>query len=224
MSQFVRPKVLTFDCYGTLVDWEKGQRQAFTEILSGKQADISLEEFTQAFFHYQFQLVKGAYRPYSDILKSSLAQTMAHFDITYDPVDGESLVASMPKWEPFPEVPAAMKRLQESYKLCIISNTDNEIMAETLQRIGVKFDVVVTAMDAKAYKPAFRPFQLAKHRVEADGPEIMHICCDLEYDVAPAKQLGWQTVLIDRGGMLQGEARPDYTFANFHDVLKLLDH
>jgi len=97
-------------------------------------------------------------------------------------------------------------------------------MAETLKRIGIVFDEVVTAMDAKAYKPDFRPFQLAKHRVEADGSEIMHICCDLQYDVAPAKQLGWQTVLVDRGVILGGEAKPDYTVGNFHEVLKLLEH
>ncbi|MGG1660530.1 haloacid dehalogenase type II [Brevibacillus sp. NRS-1366] len=224
MSQFVRPSVLTFDCYGTLVDWETGQRRVFMEILSKKQANVTLEEFTRTFSTCQFHLTKGAYQPYRNILKSSLAQTLAHFDIAYDPADGEALVASMPEWEPFPEVPAALERLKERYKLCIISNTDNEIMAETLKRIGVRFDEVVTAMDSKAYKPDFRPFQLAQHRVEADGSKIMHICCDLEYDVAVAKQLGWQTVLVDRGQALSGSARPDYSFGNFHEVLKLLDY
>lgn len=218
-----QPKVLTFDCYGTLIDWEAGQRGAFAEILARKNTSVSLDEFYRVYSECHFHMVQGAYQTYRDHLKGSLAQTLAQFDLPYDPEDGNGLAASMPFWTPFPEVPAALEKLKKRYQLCIISNTDKEIIAQTVKLLGTTFDLVVTAMDAQEYKPNEGPFLLAKKQLGVESEDILHINCDLLYDVKPAQGLGWATMLVTRGAAEDSSVMPDYTCKDFHEVLKVLE-
>ena len=216
------PRVLSFDCYGTLVDWEAGLRQVFAEILARKgerTATIPPERFRERWEDLQFQLIQGPYQPYRDILKRSLAQTLAAFDLRYDPLDGEALVAAMPTWGPFPEVPAALERMRGACNLAVITNTDNDIISRTLERIGVRFDSVTTAMDAGAYKPSPKPFRLSLERVGGDPADVLHIAFGFEYDIAPAQELGCRTLWLNRKREPRvGAIVPDYTAENLSEI------
>lgn len=216
------PKVLTFDCYGTLVDWEGGQRAVFAEILSRKGSDISPEQFRERWEPLQFHLIQGEYQRYPEILKQSFAQTLASFNLPYEPRDGEALAASMPTWAPFPEVPAALVRLRTRCKLGIITNTDNDIIAQTVRLIGVDFDGITTAMDAGVYKPSLKPFRLAYERLNVDPADVLHIAFGFHYDIGPAQQLGCQTLWVNRKQEpLPGPVVPDYICKDFHEILEL---
>jgi 2-haloacid dehalogenase len=220
------PRVLSFDCYGTLVEWEAGLREVFAEILArkGEQTlNISPERFRERWEDLQFQLIQGPYQPYRDILKRSLAQTLAAFDLPYEPLDGEALVAAMPTWGPFPEVPAALDWMRGGFKLAIITNTDNDIISQTVERIGVHFDSITTAMDAGAYKPSPKPFRLALERVAVDPADVLHIAFGFDYDIAPAQQLGCRTLWLNRKREPHaGTIVPDYTAENLGEIANAL--
>ena len=220
------PRVLSFDCYGTLVDWETGLRKVFAEILARKRehnTNISPEQFRERWEGLQFRLIQGPFQPYRNILKQSLAQTLASSDLPYDPMDGDALVADVPTWRPFPEVPAALKRMRRGCRLAIISNTDNDIIGRTVERIGVPFNSITTAMDAGAYKPSLRPFRLALERLGVEPVDVLHIAFGFDYDIAPAKQLGCRTLWLNRKREPRpGTTVPGYTAEDLREVADAL--
>ena len=111
---------------------------------------------------------------------------------------GDVLVRSLPTWKPFPEVPAALERLQRRYRLGIISNTDEDLLRASVKRMGLRFDVLVTAEAARAYKPSIVPFRLALQRLGVPASQALHVAFGFRYDLIPARLQGFQTVLLNR--------------------------
>lgn len=226
LSRLPLPRVLSFDCYGTLVDWEAGVREVLADILSRKRehaGSISPEQIRHRWEGFQLHLIQGPYQPYRDILKQSLAQTLASFDLPYDPTDGNALVAAMPTWEPFPEVPESLKRMSGGCKLAIITNTDNDIIGRTVERLGAPFASITTAMDAGAYKPSLKPFRLALERLGVEPGDMLHIAFGFEYDIGPAKQLGFRTLWLNRKREPRpGATVPDFTAGDLREVADAL--
>jgi 2-haloacid dehalogenase len=213
-------RVVTFDCYGTLVDWEAGAasflydlalRYAGTSDLSAAILP-SAADMRERWERIQFGLISGAYRTYKEILADSLAVAAAEQGWPVAQSDQEAFVRSMRSWQPFPDTrPALTAARARGVRLVIISNTDRDIIEHTLRHLEVPFDEVITAEDCRAYKPNPVVFRRALEVIGAPSEQILHVAFGFAYDNAPAKAMGMRTAWVNRSVRTRppGEA-PDF--------------
>jgi 2-haloacid dehalogenase len=190
--------VLTFDCYGTLIDWESGLLAALRGPLTAHGVEASDESVLEAFARHEAELEAGPYRPYRDVLGGVLTAMLAHFGQTPSSDEVAAFGGSVADWPAFPDSAAALARLQERFKLGVITNCDDDLFAASERRLGLSFDWVVTAQQAKRYKPNPRGFELMFERVGIPPSRILHVAQSLFHDHVTAKRLGMKTVWVDR--------------------------
>jgi 2-haloacid dehalogenase len=190
------PKWLTFDAYGTLIDFDLDS--VILRELGERLEGVDVDEFLQACARDRFEEVLGEYRPYRDVLRSSLKRTMDRYGISYRESDGDALVAAVPTFGPFPDVPPVLERLREHCKLAIISNTEDDLIAGNMARLGAEIDRVITAEQAGAYKPSLDAFRFMLRELGCEEDEIVHIAQGFDYDIVPAAELGWRRIWINR--------------------------
>lgn len=193
-------RAITFDCYGTLVDWEAGIHAWARKLLARKGSDLSVEEFYKRWEEHQFALLTP-YRGYRDIVARAVERVLRDLKLPVDPDDGPSLADSIPTWRPFPDTADALRRLGQKYKLGIISNMDNVVLFETIARLGAPVHFRTSAEDAKAYKPDPAPFKLALSRLGLEPGDVLHAAFGVKYDLGPAAALGMKTCFVNRGGV-----------------------
>jgi 2-haloacid dehalogenase len=199
------PEAITFDCYGTLIDWEGEIQRFFAQLLVARQrTDIDARALQRHWEAVQFQYIQGPYQPYRQVLRATMKVAFEDFKLSYSHEDVELFASSMGQWRPFPDTHDALRVLQKYVKLVLITNTDDAIIAETEKQIGIPFDEIITAEQAKAYKPAYTGFHLARQRLGLEVKDIWHAGFGFKYDIIPAHELGYTTIWINR----QGEARP----------------
>jgi len=219
MLDVARIKAVTFDCYGTLIDWEAGIRAYVAPILSRtmpsrhEQPDarprVSPDAWLERWEKIQFQMLR-AYRPYREILQRSFDATMQHFGLESFVDDGPGLVRSIEEWRPFPDTVAALRRLAKRRRIAIVSNIDRDLLALTLGHLQAPFTTLVTAEDARAYKPDPAPLRLAVEKLGLRPDEVLHAGFGWRYDLAPARSLGMQTCFVNRsGGPVPDGEQPD---------------
>jgi 2-haloacid dehalogenase len=202
-------RAITFDCYGTLVDWETGIREWAQRTLSKKGASITPDEFYQRWEAHQFSLL-SPYRGYRDLAARAVERVLRDLKLPIEPDDGPSLADAIPKWKPFPDTPDALRRLSGRYKLGVISNMDNVVLFETISRLGGPIHIRTSAEDAKAYKPDPAPFKLMLSRLGLEAGEVLHAAFGWKYDLGPAREVGMQTCFVNRGG-----GKPEGVHADF---------
>ena len=199
------PKAITFDCYGTLIDWEAEIQRFFAESLDSKELGyVDPQALKESWEEIQFQYIQERYRPYRQVLGDTLRMVFDLYDIPTDKAECEEFANSMGHWKPFPDTRDAIIELQKLLKVVLITNTDNNIIAETERTLDITFDDIITAEQAGAYKPSHKGFLLARQRLGLSVPEIWHAGFGFKYDVVPATELGYTTVWVNR----QGQARP----------------
>lgn len=232
---FENIKALSFDCYGTLIDWETGILSALRPYLHTHGYMIAdariLEEFGRAESRIERD---NPDLPYTDVLRHVHHALARQFGIAEDIDEASRFAGSVGDWPPFPDTVDALRDLQTRYKLVVVSNIDRESFAATRKRLGVIFDAVVMAEDVGAYKPDHRMFQCALTVLSDMGIErqdILHVAQSLYHDHVPAKELGLRTVWVDRyaGHTGQGatvapsvNVRPDHTVSNLRELDMLL--
>jgi len=193
------PTWITFDCYDTLVEFPMDR--VTREILGARAAAVDIDAFLATFEALRFQTTTyDPYQLYRDVLRQTLAQIMKQFGLPYQDADGDALLAAVPTWGPFPDVPPALERLRQQCKLAIITNSDDDLMARNVANIGVPFDRVITAEQAGAYKPSPVIFDYALRALGCESGDILHVAQGFEYDIVPAHALGWSRVWINRYG------------------------
>jgi 2-haloacid dehalogenase len=209
-----KPRIATFDCYGTLVDWEGGLGCFLYGIaLREGDADASngraLRERWEAL---QFELLGGAYKPYKQILAESLRAWADERGYALRAEDEEALVRSMRGWQPFPDTLPALTRAREAgMKLAIVSNTDRDIIEYTLRQLELPFEHVIVAEDCGAYKPSEHVFRHALERIGEEPSDVLHVAFGFKYDIGPAQRLGCQTAWVNRHAEpAPGEERPEH--------------
>ena len=187
----------TFDCYGTLIDWNAGIGGVLEQLYGAEQAPRLLRRYHEL----EPEVQAGRYRSYSEVLSLTLEQ-LAN-EVGFGIPEGESgvLAHSVADWPPFAEVPRSLEELRRrGWNLAILSNIDRAMIVESEKRLGVPIDVIVTAEDVGAYKPDHAHFERFFEVTTADKAHHVHVAASLFHDVAPANELGLKTVWISRGG------------------------
>ncbi|HJP89985.1 MAG TPA: haloacid dehalogenase type II [Candidatus Limnocylindrales bacterium] len=210
---------LTFDTYGTLIDWETGILAAIRPILEAHGVDAGDDDgVLGAFARHEAEIEAGPYKRYREVLGEVLTQMLGHFGQTPTPEEVARFGGSVADWPAFPDSGAALARLQTRFKLGVITNCDDDLFAASEARLGIKFDMVVTAQQAKRYKPNPRGFELAFERIGLPPARILHVAQSLFHDHVTAKRMGLRTVWVNRRAGREGggatpaaDATPDLT-------------
>ena len=209
--------VLTFDCYGTLIDWESGIAAGVRMQLGDAVAAVSDEDIVAAFAAVEHE-AEVPYKSYREVLALSLRGIGERLGVPVSDAQATGFGSSVGQWPAFPDSAEALQRLQDRFKLAVITNCDDDLFGQSERRLGVSFDYVITAQQAGSYKPDHANFLLAFERIEEPRERILHVAQSLFHDHVPAKALGMTTVWIDRrrgrggGASLDVEAHPDATF------------
>ena len=224
---------LTFDCYGTLIDWERGLLAALRPHFGDSPADRALLE---AFGRAEMELeIRCPSLPYPEILAGTHRALCREFGAPESQAVAEAFGASVPDWPPFPDTAAALSRLKKRFSLFILSNVDGRSIAGTIGRLGVEFDGVFTAGQIGSYKPDPRNFEFLLSRLGARGLErdsLLHTTQSLAHDIVPAKNAGLAACWIDRRKGQEGwgatappsePARPDFRFPSLGALADAVD-
>jgi 2-haloacid dehalogenase len=188
----------TFDCYGTLVDWEQGMRQSLETIVTGEASRFLLEHYYEIEKEVQ---AEQPFRTYRNVLAETLRRAAQRTGIVLPPSAERVLAETLPDWPVFPDVGPALQGLRaQGWKLAILSNVDRDLIAGTLRALPVPFDDVVTAEDVRAYKPSLKHFGYFHDRHHVTDENWIHIARSYFHDIVPASQLGIQRVWINRAG------------------------
>jgi 2-haloacid dehalogenase len=212
-------EALTFDCYGTLIDWEAGIEAGLRQVLGRAVAGTPTDQLLEAYAGAEAELESGPYLPYRDILAAAARRVAEQYGLEPSEDALARFGGSVGNWPAFPDSTAALERLQQRFRLGVITNCDDDLFAASGRRLGVNFEWVVTAEQAGSYKPSERNFELALERLGLPRERILHVAQSLFHDHVPARRQGLRTVWIDRrhdkagfGATPAAEARPDATF------------
>lgn len=216
MLDFSHFDVLSFDCYGTLIDWDTGIFAALKPILAAHGKSLPDAKLLELYGDLEAEAEAGEYRPYHEVLRSvvrNLGKQLS-FTPTVDEVD--SLPLSVPRWRPWPDSVAALEKLRTRYRLAIISNIDDLLFESTRPQLPVDFEAVTTAQQARCYKPCVEIFRKAFERLAVAPARILHVGQSLYHDVLPAQSLGLATVWVNRpspragvGAVKPASGKPD---------------
>jgi 2-haloacid dehalogenase len=198
MSIFDDVDVMSFDCYGTLIDWETGLAQALQPILHAHDVHLGVEHVLEAFAGFAAQAERGTYMSYRAVLATALQGLGNRYHVTPTPAELERFSTSVGDWPAFPDSAGALARLKQRFKLAIITNCDDDLFVQSSQRLGVAFDWVITAQQAQSYKPSLHIFHVALEQIGVPSSRLLHVAQSLYHDHVPAKQLGLMTVWVNR--------------------------
>ena len=185
----------TFDCYGTLIDWNHGISSTFEKLWPDADPDRLLERYHEI----EPRVQQGSSLPYREVLAQALRLLADEEGLPLDAADETALADSLPQWRPFPEVPGALADLRgRGFNLVILSNTDPDLLAASLERIGVPVEGTITAAEAGSYKPAHGHWHRFFERFHADREQHVHVGASIFHDIEPAAELGLRAVWINR--------------------------
>jgi 2-haloacid dehalogenase len=194
-----RVTTLTFDCYGTLIDWEAGVIEVLRPLLARYGVMQSDDEIVAAFQDIEAPLCEPPYRSYRTVLANVVEGFGERFGFSVGDAEREALAASAASWRPFPDTVGALRALAARYRLAVISNIDDDLFTTTAPQLGVSFDCVVTAQGARCYKPDQAIFELALGRLGVKRHQVAHVAEGVT-EISPARRLGCATVWVRRRG------------------------
>jgi 2-haloalkanoic acid dehalogenase type II len=188
---------VTFDCYGTLIDWERGIGDSLARLWPQADRDRLLARYHE----FEPQVQAGTALPYREVMAQALEKVAGAEGLELRQFDREALAESLPSWPPFPEVGGSLTEIaRQGWRIGILSNTDPDLLAASLILIGVAPDVVITAAEAGSYKPALGHWEAFRERTGADPAGHVHVGASLFHDIEPANELGLPVVWINRLG------------------------
>jgi 2-haloacid dehalogenase len=195
---FSRFTTISFDCYGTLIDWEAGILPALRAVLRNHACEVSDSAILELYGELEAEAESGAYQSYRKVLESVVRGFAARFDFVAGAEEIGSLGESVGEWPAFADTVAALRALEQRYKLVVISNIDDDLFNETRRRLGVEFAAVITAEQAGSYKPSLNNFRMALGSMGVGAERWLHVGQSVYHDVVPARALGMATVWVNR--------------------------
>ena len=209
----------TFDCYGTLIDWNAGIAGTLERLFGAERTPELLARYHQI----EPEIQAETFRTYAEVLSLSLERLVSETGLAMPEGESGTLVHSLPDWPHFREVPAALTELRRrGWNLAILSNTDHALIVESAKRLGVPFDLIVTAEDVRSYKPAHAHWERFFETAAVDKEHHVHVAASLFHDVAPARELGLRIVWINRLGE-QADPEPDRELPDLAGLPDALD-
>lgn len=227
MIQYDDFEILTFDCYGTLIDWETGILEALRPVLSNHDITTTDDQVLELYAEVEARLEKQEYQTYRTVLRQVVARLGEAMNFRPSSEEMDVLANSLGSWPAFADTVSSLTALKNKYQLGIISNIDNDLFAATAKTLQVEFDHVITAAQVKAYKPSHKVFDYARELINIPRAKILHVAQSLFHDHVPAKELGYTTVWINRRASVEGggatppaSALPDAEFPDMASFAK----
>jgi 2-haloacid dehalogenase len=228
MLDFSRFEILTFDCYGTLINWEEGILRCLHQILAAHGKDADDATILQLYGDFEARAEQGEYRRYREVLQSVVRQFGERLGFAPTDRETKSLPESLKEWKPWPDTVTALRELQSRFRLAIVSNVDDDLFAATLPQLGVQLDQIITAQQAGAYKPSLKIFELTLSRMGVGPDRVLHVGQSLYHDVLPAQSLGLATVWVNRpsprsgvGAVKAAKGHPDLRVSSLAELAGL---
>jgi 2-haloacid dehalogenase len=210
----------TFDCYGTLVDWNAGIRAELERLVPGEHAGRLLERYHDVERRVQRERPDASYR---DVMAAGLEEVVSGAGASLPSSERDALGGSLPGWPIFPEVPAALREARErGWRLAVLTNSDRDLIDASLDAIGVPFDATVVASEIGSYKPAHGHWRVFYETTGADGELHVHVAQSHFHDIVPANELGLRSVWINRRGE-RHEPAPTRELSDLNGLADVLD-
>jgi len=220
---------LTFDCYGTLIDWEAGILHAVRPILDGRGHKLDDDELLESYGRLESTAQAGEFASYEDVLVRVMDGLAAELGFEPTPAERRALVDSIGDWPAFPDTTASLAALKVRYDLWILSNVDDDLFARTAPSLGVAVDGLVTAQQIRSYKPAPLHFTTMLERTGASPDRVLHVAQSLFHDISPAREVGLGTVWVNRrsgrsgsGATPPSAARPDLEIPDLATLVRMV--
>ena len=212
-------RYISFDCYGTLTNFQVGE--VTRERLRNRVPKNVVGQFLEDFSSYRFDEILGAWKPYSDVLHAALERTCQKWNITFVKEDAEVIYQAVPTWGPHSDVPDALAKAATVLPLVILSNASNDQIQGNVDKLGAPFHAVLTAEQARAYKPRFRAFEYMFDSLNSAPEHFLHVSSSLRYDLMSAHDLGISDrVFVNRG---HGPGCAAYKYHEIDDLSGLPD-
>ena len=193
-----RPKYITFDCYGTLTNFQ--MKEAALDYFSDKVDPAVMPEFIRNFNSYRMDEIMGAWKPYVEVITNGIERTCAAHGIACGPEIGRLIYERVPTWGPHPDVTGGLRRVADKIPLAILSNAMNDQLPQNVEKLGAPFNMALTAQDAGVYKPQFKAFEYMFDMLGCGPEEMMHVSSSFRYDLQAAHDLGFGArVWVNRG-------------------------
>ncbi len=231
MIDFHNKEVLSFDCYGTLIDWEIGISRVLLPILEGHGVKLAQDEALELFGNFESEIEAGPYKTYREVLADVLQKFGQQYNFQPSADELARFGDSVGDWPPFADTVAALATLKKHFKLAIISNTDDDLFARSNQQLGIEFDWIITAQQARSYKPSKHNFEVAFERIGLPQNRFVHVAQSLFHDHVTAKSLGLETIWVNRrqgktgtGATPVAQVTPDLEVPNLATLAQLVEN
>lgn len=210
----IRPKYISFDCYGTLIDYRPNDmaREMFADRIAPERMPQFLADFTA----YRLDEVLGPWQPLGDVIKNALRRLSVRWKLQYVDAEAQRICDAVPTWGPHPDVTAGLAKIAGRIPLVILSNADDKDILQNVELLGVPFHRVYTAEQAQAYKPRMRPFEYMIEALGCNPEDLLHVSSSLRYDLMTAHDIGIRDkAWVNRG---HGPGNPEYGYTEIADI------
>jgi len=201
-------QAISFDCYGTIIDWERGIVDAIAPLLRRHKCPKEPEEILSLYAHLELAAEAGPFKPYTTVLQDVVDGLGAELGFSPSESERRTIVDSLPRWPPFSDSVPALRSLGSKWAVAVVSNVDDDLFAGTCRRIGWSPNLVVTAQSVGRYKPDPAMFTTALRRLELEPSQVLHVGCSPFHDIAPASAAGMHTCVVERRAGRSGGATP----------------
>jgi 2-haloacid dehalogenase len=209
-----RPKFITFDCYGTLTNFQMAEKAR--EIYGPRLEPERMERFIRNFAAYRLDEIMGDWKPYDQVLVNAVERTCKRNGVTFDETEARAFYEAVPTWGPHPDVPAGLARVAREFPLVVLSNAMDEQIMSNVEKLGAPFAHVFTAQQANAYKPRFQAFEYMFDQLGCGPDDVLHCSSSFRYDLMSAHDLGiTNKVWVNRG---HEPANPYYGYTEIKDI------
>jgi 2-haloacid dehalogenase len=221
--EIYKPTTLTFDCYGTLIDWERGACRALRDIYGYSQSRVTDADLIDLFLQSDARMIRENIFPYSKVLRRIAQSVAKSLGIMSDPGLEVLFARSLPSWPPFEETNACLTWFARRYRLAIISNIDDRLLSQTIEQFAVQFDVLVTSEQSKSYKPNLPIFERAVELIGEHPSKIIHIA-EGRCEAIPVRALGMQSIWVNRSPRSDdgSKVQPHAVVSNLTEIVEAI--
>jgi 2-haloacid dehalogenase len=229
MIDFDSIKVLSFDCYGTLIDWESGIASALRPVLKAREINLSEQQTLELYAELESEIEGDTYITYREVLRRIMQQLGVRYKFSPTKAELNALANSLADWKPFSDTVESLRRFHSRFKLAIISNIDDDLFELTARHLEIEFDWLITAKQVGAYKPSLDVFRFAYDRIGMPKEKMLHVAQSLYHDIAPANRLGQKCVWVNRrehrdgfGATPRASAQPDLEVSDLKTLVSMI--